>query len=251
MRTLYTARGTCSSSSLHWPTIIFAVREPPARHGLLEGLPELRLAGLAEADARALLAATAGPALLRPEVARIVAETGGNPLALIEIGQELASGELPSDLPLPEPVPVGRQLEQRYLREIQGLPGDTQALLLAAAADPTGDPGLLWRAGRDLGFSSEAAAAAEARQLITIRDVVRFRHPLIRSAVYYGASFAQRQRTHDRLAAATGPTEPDQRAWHLAQAATGPDEAVAEELERAGARAAGRRRPLCSTARPR
>ncbi len=198
--------------------IIFAVREPPARPGLLDGLPELRLGGLGEADAWALLAATAGPALLRTEGTRIVAETGGNPLALIEIGQELASGELPSDLPLPEPVPVGRQLEQRYLREIQGLPGDTRALLLAAAADPTGDPGLLWRAGQDLGFSSEAAAPAEARQLITIRDVVRFRHPLIRSAVYYGASFAQRQRTHDRLAAATGPAEPDQRAWHLAQA---------------------------------
>src|SRR5438034_704069 len=92
----------------------------------------LRPGGLAEADAWALLAATAGPALLRPEGTRIVAQTGGNPLALIEIGQELASGELPSDLPLPEPVPVGRQLEQRYLREIQGLPGDTRALLLAA-----------------------------------------------------------------------------------------------------------------------
>jgi DNA-binding CsgD family transcriptional regulator len=220
--------------------IIFAVREPPARPGPLDGLPELRLAGLAEADAWALLAATAGPALLRPDGTRILAETGGNPLALIEIGQELASGQLSSDLPLPEPLPVGRQLEQRYLREIQGLPRDTRALLLAAAADPTGDPGLLWRAGQDLGFSSEAAAPAEARQLITIRDVVRFRHPLIRSAVYYGASFAQRQHTHDRLAAATSPAEPDQRAWHLAQAVTGPDEAVAEELERAGARARGR-----------
>jgi DNA-binding CsgD family transcriptional regulator len=219
--------------------IIFAVREP-ARPGLLDGLPELRLAGLGEADAWTLLEATAGPALLRTEGARIVAGTGGNPLALIEIGQELASGELSSDLPLPEPVPVGRQLEQRYLREIQRLPGDTRALLLAAAADPTGDPGLLWRAGQDLGFSSEAATPAEAMQLIAIRDVVRFRHPLIRSAVYYGASFAQRQRTHDRLAAATGPAEPDKRAWHLAQAATGPDEAVAEELERAGARARSR-----------
>ena len=220
--------------------IIFAVREPAPRHGMLDGLPELRLAGLAEADACGLLASTAGPQLPRPVAERIVAETGGNPLALIEIGQELASGELASDSPLPEPVPLGHQLEQRYLREVQGLPADTQSLLLASAADPTGDPSLLWQAGKDLGFTIEAAATAEARQLITIRDTVRFRHPLVRSAVYYGASFAQRQRVHARLAEATSPAEPDRRAWHLAQAATGPDESVAEDLERAGERARGR-----------
>lgn len=220
--------------------IIFAVREPAPRHGMLDGLPELRLAGLAEADGCDLLASTAGPQLPRPVAERIVAETGGNPLALIEIGQELASGDLATDSPLPEPVPLGRQLEQRYLREVQGLPADTQSLLLAAAADPTGDPSLLWQAGKDLGFAIEAAAAAEARQLITIRDTVRFRHPLIRSAVYYGASFAQRQRVHACLAEATSPAEPDRRAWHLAQAATGPDEAVAEDLEQAGERARGR-----------
>jgi DNA-binding CsgD family transcriptional regulator len=217
--------------------IIFAVRDPAPRHGKLDGFPELRLAGLAEADARELLASAAGPQLHRLVAERIVAETGGNPLALIEIGQELASGQLTGDSPLPEPVPLGRQLEQRYLREVRGLPADTQSLLLAAAADPTGDPGLLWQAGEDLGFTIEAAAAAEARQLITIRDMVRFRHPLIRSAVYYGASFAQRQRAHARLAEATSLAEPDQRAWHQAQAATGPDQAVAEDLEHAGERA--------------
>jgi DNA-binding CsgD family transcriptional regulator len=217
--------------------IIFAAREPEPRHGMLDGLPELRIAGLAEADACELLASTTGPQLHRLVAEQIVAETGGNPLALIEIGQELVSGQLASDSPLPEPVPLGRQLEQRYLREVQGLPADTQSLLLAAAADPTGAPCLLWQAGEELGFTIEAAAAAEARQLITIRDMVRFRHPLIRSAVYYGASFAQRQRVHARLAEAASPAEPDQRAWHLAQAATGPDEAVAEDLERAGERA--------------
>ncbi len=226
--------------------IIFAVREPASRSGMLDGLPELPVAGLAEADARTLLASAAGSALDRLVAERIVAETGGNPLALIEIGQELASGLLASDSPLPEPVPLGHQLEQRYLREVQGLPADTQALLLAAAADPTGDPSLLWQAGEELGFTIEAAAAAEARQLITIRDLVRFRHPLIRSAVYYGASFAQRQRVHARLAAVTSPAEPDQRAWHQAQAATGPDEATADDLERAGERA--RRRGGSTTA---
>jgi len=201
-----------------------------------------------------LLASTAGPQLPRPVAERIVAETGGNPLALIEIGQELASGELASDSPLPEPVPLGHQLEQRYLREVQGLPADTQSLLLAAAADPTGDPGLLWQAGKDLGFTIEAAATAEARQLITIRDTVRFRHPLVRSAVYYGASFAQRQRVHARLAEATSPAEPDRRhgIWPrpplartspLLRTLNGPgnEHAVA---------AAGQRRQLCFTARP-
>ena len=217
--------------------IIFAAREPALTPGMLDGLLELRLAGLARADASELLAAAAGPQLERLTAERIVAETGGNPLALIEIGQELAAGQLPSDSPWPQPVAVGRRLEQRYLKEVQGLAADTQALLLAAAADPTGDPSLLGQAGKNLGFTIEAAAAAEARQLISIRDVVRFRHPLIRSAVYYGASFGQRQRVHAALAETTSPAEPDQRAWHLAQAAMGPDEAAAEDLERAGERA--------------
>ena len=217
--------------------IVFAVREPARPPDRLSGLPELRLAGLATDDARAVLAAAAGPGLRPPVADRIIAETGGNPLALIEIGQELADGDLDGDPFLPEPLPLGRLLEQRYLREIRELPAATQALLLAAAADPTGDLSLLAQAGRELGFTLEAAAAAESRQLITIRHTVRFRHPLIRSAVYYGATFAERQRVHASLAAAIGPAGPDQRAWHLAQSRTGPDEDTAAELERAGDRA--------------
>jgi hypothetical protein len=218
--------------------MVFAVREPAASPGLLGGLPELVVSGLAARDAAELLTATAG-SQLRPAVAeRIVTETGGNPLALIEIGQQLGPGQLSGDAPLPDPVPIGRQLEQRYLREARDLPADTHTLLLTAAADPTGDPRLLWQAGKSLGFTAQAAAAAEARHLLTIRDTVRFRHPLIRSAVYYGASFAERQRVHASLGAATDPVaHPDQRAWHLAMAATGPDEAVAAELEQAGERA--------------
>jgi DNA-binding CsgD family transcriptional regulator len=218
--------------------MVFAVREPAASPGLLGGLPELVVSGLAARDAAELLSAAAG-SQLRPAVAeRIVTETGGNPLALIEIGQQLGPGQLSGDAPLPDPVPIGRQLEQRYLREARDLPADTHTLLLTAAADPTGDPQLLWQAGQPLGFTAQAAAAAEARHLLTIRDTVRFRHPLIRSAVYYGASFAERQRVHASLGAATDPVaHPDQRAWHLAMAATGPDEAVAAELEQTGERA--------------
>src|SRR5580692_10952716 len=212
--------------------IVFAVREPTSA-------PD-RLAGLAEEDARALLAAAAGARLSRPVADQVIAETGGNPLALIEIGRELADGARDDDPFLSGPLPLGRRLEQRYLREVRELPAATQALLLAAAADPTGDPGLLARAGGELGFTLEAAAAAESRQLITIHHTVRFRHPLIRSAVYYGASFAQRQQVEARLAVAAGPDHPDQRAWHLAHAVTGPDEKVAAELERAGERACRR-----------
>src|SRR5580704_8993099 len=221
--------------------MVFAVGEPGPAPGRLAGLPELRLAGLGEEDARALLAAAAGARLGRPVADQVMAEAGGNPLALIEIGRELAGGGLGVDpIFLSGPLPLGRRLEQRYLREVRELPAATQSLLLAAAADPTGDPGLLARAGGELGFTLEAAAAAESRQLIIIRRTVRFRHPLIRSAVYYGAPFAQRQQVHACLAAATGPDQPDQRAWHLAQAVTGPDEKVAAELERAGERASRR-----------
>src|ERR1700744_994475 len=218
--------------------MVFAVREPAASPGLLGGLPDLVVAGLADRDAAQLLTATAGPRL-RPAVAeRIVTETGGNPLALIEIGQQLGPGQLSGDAPLPHPVPIWHQLERRYLREARALPADTHTLLLPAAADPTGDPQLLWQAGKPLGFTAEAAAAAEGRPLLTIRETMRFRTPLLRSAVYYGASFAERQRVHASLGAATDPmAHPDQRAWHLAMAATGPDETVASELEQAGDRA--------------
>ncbi len=261
--------------------MLFAVREPAPGSALLEGLPELRLAGLDEAAAGQLLASAAGPGLDGPVLEgqgpgqsgrirqggaeagqgpelltspanttvrqRIVAETRGNPLALIEIGQGLEPGQLTGSAPLPEPLPLGRRLEQRYLQEIRGLPADTQTLLLAAAADPTGDAALLWRAGLDLGFTAAAAAPAEARRLIGIRDQIEFRHPLIRSAVYYGAPLARRQQAHAALAAATDPvTDPDRRAWHLAMAASGLDEAVAAELEQAGNRA--RRRGGWTTA---
>jgi DNA-binding CsgD family transcriptional regulator len=218
--------------------MVFAVREPAPRSALLEGLPELRVSGLDDVAAGQLLASAATPGLDGPVRQRIVSETRGNPLALIEIGQGLDSEQLTGGAPLPEPLPLGRRLEQRYLQEIRGLPADTQTLLLTAAADPTGDPALLWRAGQQLAFTAAAAAPAEARRLVELRDRVEFRHPLIRSAVYYGAPLAARQQVHAALAAATDPAaDPDRRAWHLAVAASGLDEAVAAELEQAGDRA--------------
>jgi len=227
--------------------MVFAVREPAPRSALLEGLPELRLSGLDEVAASQLLASAANPGLDSQVCQRIVAQTRGNPLALIEIGQGLDPEQLAGGAALPDPLPLGRRLEQRYLQEIRDLPSDTQTLLLAAATEPTGDPDLLWRAGQQLAFTPAAAAPAEARRLIEIRDRIEFRHPLIRSAVYYGAPLAGRQRVHAAFAAVTDPAaDPDRRAWHLAVAASGLDETVAAELEQAGDRA--RRRGGWTTA---
>src|SRR5216683_447816 len=217
--------------------MVFAVRDPSPTHRAFAGLPELSLEGLGESEAGELLVSVTGPGLARLVRERIVAETRGNPLAIIELGQALAPGQLTGDSPLPDPLPLGRQLELRYVQETRALPSDTQTLLLAAAADPTGEPGLLWEAGKDLGFDTEAARAAEARQLVTIGASVRFRHPLVRSAVYYGAPLAERQRVHAALARATSPTrDPERRAWHQGAATSGLDENVAAALVRAGER---------------
>ena len=172
---------------------------------------------------------------------RIIAQTGGNPLGLIELGGELSREQLAGEIPLPELLPVGGSLQARYLRQIGRMPAETQVLLLAAAADPTGDPALLWRAGEFLGFGIRAAAPAEVEGLLRFSPLVRFRHPLIRSAVYHGATLAERVRVHEALARATDPqVAADLRAWHRAEAAIGPDESVAGELERAADRARDR-----------
>ncbi|MDX6348981.1 MAG: hypothetical protein QOF84_3771 [Streptomyces sp.] len=217
--------------------MVFATREVPERVDALAGLPSMEVAALQAHDAALLLQAVV-PGALDPEVCtRIVACTGGNPLALIEAARELSAEQLCGLAPLPEPVPLGQRLERSYLRDVLALPARTRTLLLVAAADPTGDPNVLWRAGRELRFDEEAAADAEGRELLTIRDRVAFRHPLIRSAVYYGAPLAQRVRVHAALARVAGDLgAADLRAWHLAAAATGPDEPVAAELERAADR---------------
>ena len=171
---------------------------------------------------------------------RIVAETRGNPLALIEVGRELTPGQLAGLEPLPELLPLGRELEVVSCAR-RASSADTQTLLLTAAADPTGDPGLLWRTGHDLGFSPASAAPAQADNLIVVGTVIRFRHPLIRSAIYYSAAPIERRRIHRALAAATDPAhDPDRRTWHLSEATAEPDESVAAGLERAADRATTR-----------
>jgi DNA-binding CsgD family transcriptional regulator len=214
--------------------MIFAARELGDGVDQLAGLPKLDVAGLDEKAAITLLGSIAA-GKLDPELrTRILAFGGGNPLALIEAARELSSGQLDGQTPLPEPIPLGASLERIYFREVQALPSRTRTLVLTAAADPTSDPLMLWRAGATSGFDVSDAAAAEERNLLTIRDRVRFRHPLIRSAIYYSSPISQRARAHAALAAAAGDLGAQElRTWQLAAAATGPDKAIAAELERA------------------
>ena len=220
--------------------VVFAVREPRGMRDLA-GLPEMRLEGLAERDARALLdSAVPGP--LDEHVRdRIVAETRGNPLALLELPTRLSAGRLAGGFGLPDAADVPAQIEDYYGQRIAGLPPATRRLMLLAAADAVGDATLLWRAAQAVGIEMEAAEPAANDRLMEIGARVRFRHPLVRSAVYRAASPDQRRAAHGALAGATDPAkDPDRRAWHRAHAATAPDEQVARELLDSAGRAQSR-----------
>jgi len=213
--------------------LLFAVREPAGELPELAGLPELAIAGLDEGAALELLASLA-PRPLSPAVgARIVAETGGNPLALVEVALELSPGQLAGVELLPEPLPVGGSLQEAFGRRVSRLPAEAQLLLAVAAAEPTASQALVWRAAGQLGIDPDAAASADLGGLAAIGSQVEFRHPLIRSVVYHTMPLRQRRLIHRALAAAGDGSEPDRVAWHLGMAAAGPDEAVAARLEQA------------------
>ena len=216
--------------------IVFAIREPSTRREF-EGLPEVRLGGLDEEDARALLA-RAIPGRLDDQVRdRIVGETRGNPLALLELPRSMGAAELAGGLEL---LPAGdlSHMEEHYLQRARALPEATQRLMLLAAADPVGNATLVWGAARRLEIEMTALAPADDAGLLEIGTRVRFRHPLIRSAVYRAASLGDRQRVHEALAEESDPElDADRRAWHRALAAAGPDEDVAAELEHSAGRA--------------
>ncbi|WP_432875452.1 helix-turn-helix transcriptional regulator [Kribbella sp. CA-245084] len=218
--------------------LVFAIREPSEPQELT-GLPELLVTGLGYGDARALLDTTITGAVDERVRDRFVAETRGNPLALIELPRDLPTGQLASGLGLPDE--LAAKIEAGYLRRIQPLPEETRLLLLTAAAEPVGDASLLWRAAELLGIDSGAADLAESTDLIDIGARIRFRHPLIRSAVYRAASPDDQRTVHRALAAATDAVlDPDRRAWHRACATVGLDEAVATELDNAAGRAQAR-----------
>jgi DNA-binding CsgD family transcriptional regulator len=220
--------------------MVFAVREP-TQVNELAGLPEMVVEGIADDDARSLLAA-AMPGRLDERVRdQIVAETRGNPLALLELPRGLTPAELAGGFGLPDARPVASRVEETFVQRVRSLPGETQRLLLVAAAEPVGDVSLLWRAAERLGVRGDAGRPAEEAGLIELGIRVRFRHPLMRSAAYRAADFRDRQEVHRALAEATDPdTDPDRRAWHRAQAASGPEAAVADALERSADRAQAR-----------
>ena len=220
--------------------LLFAVREPAGEVPALAGLPELAIAGLDD-DAAVELLASLAPGALSPAVgARIVAGTGGSPLALVEVAKELSPAQLAGAEVLPEPLPIGGSLEQVFGRRVSRLAPETQLLLAVAAAEPTASQAVLWRAAGQLGIDPEAAASADLGGLAEVGSQVEFRHPLIRSVVYYATPLRQRRLIHRALAAGDGGERPDRVAWHLGMAAHGPDEVVAARLEQAAERARDR-----------
>jgi DNA-binding CsgD family transcriptional regulator len=217
---------------------LFGARELPDE---VRGLPEMVVDGLNDRDARKLFGSVFPYRLDEQVLDRIVAETHGNPLALLELPRGLSPAQVAGGFGLPVSVPLAGRIEESFRRRLAGLPSPSRRLLLVAAADPTGDAALVWRAAELLGITDSAAEAAEAEGLVDLTAGVVFRHPLVRSAVYGAASARDRRQAHQALAEATDPAvDPDRRAWHRAQAASRPDEEVAAELELSAGRAQAR-----------
>jgi DNA-binding CsgD family transcriptional regulator len=215
--------------------LLFALRDPPQQ---LRGIPELLVEPLRDSDAQALLKTVLQVPLDERVQQRIVAETRGNPLALLELPRGLTPEELAGGFGPPVAGPLAGWIEESFQRRVDELPIDTRRLLVVAAAEPVGDPLLLWRAAEQLGIGVDAVDAAG---LLEIGARVTFRHPLVRSAVYRSASPQERLEAHRALADATDPeVDPDRRAWHRALATVGPDEDVASELQRSAGRAQAR-----------
>jgi len=216
--------------------LVLAVRESTTER-LFPGLPALTVEGLTDDDALALLTAAVPGHLDQRIRTRIVAETGGNPLGLLELARGMAEADLAGGFAGPRLAGLPDQLQNHYLHRVRMLPASVRQLLLLAAADPTGNATLLWRAAHTLGLGPDAAAAARTERLLIIGAQVRFRHPLVRSAAYMAGSPEDRRAVHLALATATdGEVDPERRVWHLAAATTGPDEDVASALEQSAAK---------------
>jgi DNA-binding CsgD family transcriptional regulator len=220
--------------------MLFSVRDPSPEDEL-EGMPELVVEGLGDSDARRLLEAAMPGGLDEQVRERIVAETRGNPLALLELTRGTTPAELAGGFRLPDVGELSGRIERSFLRRVRSLPKDTQQLLLVAAAEAVGDATVIAQAAARLGGETAALNPAEDAGLIELGPPFRFRHPLVRSAAYRAASPHERRRAHEALASATDPQrDPDRRAWHRAHAAAGPDESVAAGLERSATRAQAR-----------
>ncbi len=218
--------------------LVFATRQIESP---LRGLPDLLVAPLRHRDARAMLESVLPTPFDETVLERIVVETRGNPLALLELPRGLNPTELAGGFDLPATVPVSASIEESFTKRLSVLPEDARRLLLVAAADPVGEPSLVWRAAERLGIPESAAETVESEGLLAFGSRVVVRHPLVRSAVYRAATERERRAVHQALAEATDPElDPDRRAWHRAKAAPEPDEEVAAELEESAARAQAR-----------
>src|SRR4051794_3428008 len=226
--------------------VIFAVRAGGEERDVA-GLPELVVEGLGDDDARTLLASVIRRPLDERVRERIVAETRGNPLALLELPLGLAASEVTSGFAFAGTRPLASHIERSFRRRLEVLPAETQRLLLIAAAEPVGEPAMLWRAAERLGLGAEAATPASEAGLLEVGARVRFRHPLVRSAIYQAASAQAPQSAHGALAEATDPdADPDRRAWHRAHATAGRGAGVAGGGGRAGPPARARRGPAAA-----
>jgi DNA-binding CsgD family transcriptional regulator len=218
--------------------LVISTRE---QDGEFSALPQVLVRGLGDDDARKLLDSVITGPLDERVRDRIVAETQGNPLALVELPRSLTVAELTGGFAVPAATGLAGRIEDSFRRRLEALPTAAKLLLMIAAAEPVGDPALLWRAAGRLGIGPGAATAVAEAGLLTIGTRVTCRHPLVRSAVYHAASTQQRRAVHQALADATDPqADPDRRAWHRAQAVLAPDEEVAAELEASAARAQAR-----------
>ncbi|MDT5127979.1 MAG: hypothetical protein QOH54_3623 [Mycobacterium sp.] len=216
--------------------LVFAVRDGGADG--LAGLPELAISGLSDGDARELLDSVMVGGIDPRVRDRIVAETRGIPLALLEVPRSVSATELAGGFWISGKRSSAAAIEEDFVRRVQALPADTQRLLLVAAAEPVGDAALFLRAGARLGIPVDALGPAEAAGVIEFGPRMRFHHPLMRSAAYRAADLADRRAVHRALADTTDrQQDPDRRAWHAASAAAGPDDAVAAELENSADRA--------------
>jgi DNA-binding CsgD family transcriptional regulator len=220
--------------------LLFAARDTDEEHEF-GGLRELVVRGLYHDDAEALLTSAVTGPVDESVRERIVAETRGNPLALLELPRGLTTAQLAGGFGLPESGSLSDPIEQSYRRRIEALPPETRRLMLVAAAEPVGDPALVRSAAQQLGIPRDAAEAAAEAGLLEVEALVRFRHPLVRSASYWSATHDERRAVHQALADATdAEADPDREAWHRGQAVVDPDEDVAAALARTADRAQGR-----------
>jgi DNA-binding CsgD family transcriptional regulator len=221
--------------------IVFALRADEESIEALSEFPELYVGPLPPEAGRELLEVAVGGWVAEPASRRLLAEAAGHPLALVELGGELAAGRSVPDTVPGQPLRLGERLELLYLNRVRELPSGAQTLLVLAAAEQLGEPERVWRAAAALGLEPEVAEIPEVRRMLSVSPRVAFSHPLMRAAAYWGAPPGERRRVHAALAAVTDPaTDPDRRAWHLAEATEAPDEQVARELEVSAERARSR-----------